>query len=310
MHAAVVTSFTAPPGYQEVPDPVASSRGQLVVDVVATALHPRVRSQADGSHYSSTGILPLVPGIDAVVRDDSGQLRYALLDDMVLGSMAERTVIETRRSVALPADTDAIAVAATMNPVMSSWVALRRRIDFRRGASVLVIGATGAAGRAAIQVARHLGAGEVIGAGRNARKLAALAELGVDRTLTLDRLAEAADVDVVIDYLWGQVSATAMVEVVSHRRDRSAPLSWIEIGSVAGPTASIPSAALRAARLTIVGSGTGSVPPSDYAAELPEIALAASRHDFAITPRVVPLADVEAAWNQTADGRQRVVFVP
>ena len=35
---------------------------------VATGLHPRVRSQADGSHYTGTGVLPLVPGIDGVGR--------------------------------------------------------------------------------------------------------------------------------------------------------------------------------------------------------------------------------------------------
>lgn len=309
MHAAVVTSFTAPPRYQEVPEPVAGD-GQQVVDVLAAALHPRVRSQADSSHYSSTGAMPLVPGIDAVVRDASGQLRYALLGDGTLGSMAERTVIETRRSVPLPAGTDPVAVAAMMNPVMSSWVALRRRIHFEKGSTVLVLGATGSAGRAALQVARRFGAGEVIGAGRDARKLAALGEFGADRTLTLDRLAEAADVDVVIDYLWGEVTATAMVEVVTHRRDRSAPLDWIEIGSMAGQDSSIPSAALRAARLTVVGSGTGSVPVADFAAELPEIALAASREGFAITPRTVPLAAVEQAWNEPGGDGERVVLVP
>jgi Zn-dependent alcohol dehydrogenase len=51
-----------------------------------------------------------------------------------------------------------------MNPAMSSWVALRRRIDFRRGQSVLVLGATGNAGRMAIQVAKRFGAGRVVAA--------------------------------------------------------------------------------------------------------------------------------------------------
>src|SRR5262245_46133587 len=123
MHAAVVTSFDAPPRYQEVADPVARGRDEVVVDVVAAGLHPRVRSQADGSHYSSTGELPLVPGIDAVVRDPKGRLRYAVLDETALGTMAERTVIELDRSVVLPAGVDPVQLAAAMNPVMSSWVA-------------------------------------------------------------------------------------------------------------------------------------------------------------------------------------------
>ena len=44
-------------------------------------------------------------------------------------------------------------LAAAMNPGMSSWVGLRRRLDFRPGCSVLVLGATGSAGRLAVQ--RH-----------------------------------------------------------------------------------------------------------------------------------------------------------
>jgi len=102
MHAAVVTSFDAPPRYQDHPEPVARGRDEMVVEVLAAALHPRVRSQADGSHYTSTEELPLVPGIDAVVRDPKGRIRYTVLDDTVLGTMAERTVIEADRSVVSP----------------------------------------------------------------------------------------------------------------------------------------------------------------------------------------------------------------
>jgi len=120
MHAAVVTAFDTPPRYQEFPDPVASQPGETVVDVVAAALHRRVRSQADGSHYTSTDRLPLVPGIDAVVRDTNGRLYYALLGDTNLGTMAERTVTESDRMVALPEGIDPIAIAAAMNPVMAS----------------------------------------------------------------------------------------------------------------------------------------------------------------------------------------------
>jgi NADPH:quinone reductase-like Zn-dependent oxidoreductase len=171
MHAAVVTDFAAPPRYLTVAEPGPAGPGEEVVEVVAAALHPRVRSQADGSHYTSTGRLPLIPGIDAVVRDDAGRLRYTVLDDTESGTMAERTVIETRRSVLLPDDVDPIAVAAVMNPAMSSWVALRRRIDFVPGQRVLVLGATGSAGRTAIEVARRFGAGAVIAAGRNPDRL-------------------------------------------------------------------------------------------------------------------------------------------
>lgn len=179
--------------------------------MLAVGLHPRVRSAADGSHYTSDGTLPLIPGIDAVGRTAQGELLYFVASDGALGTMAEQAVVDRRRAVTLPPGTDPVAVAAAMNPGMSSWVALRSRIDFRPGGSVLVMGATGNAGQLAVQIARHLGAARVIGAGRDPRRLDLLKSLGADDVISLDgdesdvadRLGGAAgDVDVVIDYLW------------------------------------------------------------------------------------------------------------
>lgn len=79
MHAAVVTAFDAPPSYQSFPVPVPTSPDEVLVDVVAAGLHPRVRSQANGSHYTSSGALPLVPGVDGVGRAPDGSLRYFVL---------------------------------------------------------------------------------------------------------------------------------------------------------------------------------------------------------------------------------------
>jgi NADPH:quinone reductase-like Zn-dependent oxidoreductase len=310
MHAAVVTSFDHPPRYSEYPQPVAHGADEVVVDVLAAGLHPRVRSQADGSHYTSTERLPLVPGVDAVVRDPKGRIRYVVMDDTTLGTMADRTVIDLNRCVVLPNGIDPVLLAAAMNPVMSSWVALRRRIDFRRKQRVLVLGATGNAGRMAIQVAKRFGAGHVIAAGRDEGLLAELPALGADQTCRFDQLAAAADVDVVIDYVWDEPSARAMVDMLTARRDRSAPITWIQIGSVAGPTAPIPSAALRSARLNIVGSGIGSVPGRDFIKELPKMASAIVKGAFDVRARALPLADVEQAWAEAAFTRDRIVLVP
>jgi NADPH:quinone reductase-like Zn-dependent oxidoreductase len=308
MRAAVVTSFDAPPHYLEHAEPVARNTGELVVDVVAAGLHPRVRSQADGSHYTSSRQLPLIPGVDAVVRDASGQLRYAVVDDDRFGTMAQRTVIELDHSVVLPQGIDPVHVAAAMNPLMSAWMALRYRIELRRGQRVLILGATGSSGRMAIQVAKRFGAGQVIAAGRDRSRLADLRHLGADEVMTLDELAKAADVDVVLDYVWGEPTARAMTAMLTARADRSAPLTWIEIGSVGGLEAAIPSAALRSARLQIVGSGIGSIPGRDYLKELPELAAAIHDSAFDIQARAVPLADVERAWG--APSTDRVVLVP
>jgi NADPH:quinone reductase-like Zn-dependent oxidoreductase len=173
---------------------------------------------------------------------------------------------------------------------------------------VLVLGATGNAGRMAIQVARHFGAGQVIGAGRDRARLAGLLALGADAAVPLEDCKTAADVDVVIDYLWGEPAVAAMTAILTSRADRGKPLTWIQIGAVAGATAAIPSAALRAARLDIVGSGPGSVSPREYLAELPALAEQITAGTFDVDASAVPLADVEQAW--TAATKQRVVLVP
>nr|BFD86741.1 zinc-binding alcohol dehydrogenase family protein [Streptomyces sp. Xyl84] len=308
MHAAIVTAFDAPPIYGEHPDPVARQENEVVVEVLAAGLHHLTRAKANGSHYSATGALPLVPGVDAVVRDPWGDLRYAVMDDTALGTFADRTVIDLRRSVVLPDGIDPVRIAAAMNPGMASWVALRRRIDFRRGGSVLVLGATGSAGRMAIQVAKRFGAARVIAAGRDTTRLKALKDLGADETITFDEIQVAADVDVVIDFVWGEPSARAMMPLLTARADRGAPLTWIQIGSVDGPLAPIPSAALRASRLQIIGSGIGSVPARDFIEELPELATAVAQGAIDVRARAVPLARISEAWTDKTD--ERLVFVP
>ena len=267
MKAAVVSSFGTVPRYQDFPAPVPAGDDDMVIDVIAAGLHPRVRSQADGSHYTSTGKLPLVPGIDGVGRGADGLVRYFVLPDTTRGAMAEQTVIDARRSIVLPPGSDPVAVAAAMNPAMSSWVALRQRVPFQAGQNVLVLGATGNAGQMAVQIAKLLGAGQVIAAGRDAGRLAGLPALGATGTVVLSgdpdavarRLGQAAaGVDVVIDYLWGEPTSAAMTAVVTGRADRGQPLTWIEIGS--SPDRPRPSPPPRSAPPACRSSAAGKAP--------------------------------------------------
>lgn len=316
MHAAVITTFDTAPEYQEVPTPTPGA-GQELITVLASAIHPRGRSQADGTHYTSTDELPLVPGIDGVGRTEQGELRYFVLPDTTLGAMAEQTLIDPRRSVVLPDGVDPVLVAAAMNPAMSSWIALRRRIDFRPGSRVLIMGATGNAGRMAVQIAKRLGASHVTAAGRNPAVLSQLPGLGADDVVDLGReeplvaadlAAAGKNVDVVLDYLWGGWAATALSAIVPARRDDSQPLTWIQVGSVTGLDSPIPSAALRACDLRIIGSGQGSVAPRDILAELPGLAAEVSTGAYDIVVRAVPLRDVTAAWAEST--RDRIVITP
>ncbi|MBV8786353.1 MAG: hypothetical protein JOZ00_06655 [Mycobacterium sp.] len=70
-----------------------------------------------------------------------------------------------------------------------------------------------------------------------------------------------------------------------------------------------PSAALRAMRLQIVGSGQGSVPTRGFLSEMPDLIREINSGTFDIDARAVPLTDVEAAWNDTS-ADQRIVIAP
>ncbi|MDN3356221.1 zinc-binding alcohol dehydrogenase family protein [Actinomadura sp. DC4] len=317
MHAAVVHSFDSPPRFDSFPTPSASGEHEILVDVLAAGLHPRVRSAADGSHYTSEGTLPLIPGVDAVGRTPEGELIYFVAPDDALGTMAEHAVVDRRRAITLPAGADPATVAAAMNPAMSSWVALRRRVSFRPGGSVLVLGATGNAGQLAVQIAGRLGAARVIGAGRDPQRLDLLKGLGADEVVALDgddafdRLGRAAgDVDVVIDYLWGTPTEQAMPALLTARTDRSKALTWIQIGSMAGREITLPSFLLRAGNLTVMGSGQGSVTTAGIVAELPSLAEEIASGALAVDPLPVPLNQVERAWNTPVAPGRRVVLTP
>ena len=319
MNAAVVTSFAEPPHYQRFAVPEPATGEEILVDVLAVGLHPRVRSGAAGAHYTSTGALPMIPGIDAVGQRPDGRRIYFLADDHHLGTMAEKAVVERRRAIELPDEVDVATVAATMNPAMSAWIALRRRVPIAPGQSVLVLGATGNAGTMAVQVAKRLGAGRVVGAGRNLERLTALTSLGADEVVQLTADPEpsaralgaaAADVDIVIDYLWGAPAEQAIPALLTARADRSRALDWIQIGAIAGPTIQLPSVALRSTNLRLQGTGQGAVAPQAYLAELPSLVAEIDAGTIGLTASAKPLADVERIWTATDPPGRRTVLIP
>ncbi len=315
MNAAVVRSFDRPPRYEQFELPRASGENDIVVKVLAAGLHPRVRAAASGVHYADTHVLPMIPGIDAVGRLADGQLVYCVVHDTPFGTMAEQVVVDRRRCVPLPAYADEVAVAAAMNPAMSSWNALRLRTRIQKGQSVLVLGATGNAGHMAVQIARLLGAGRVVGAGRNTDRLNSS---GADEVVTLRDgvsanqaiAAAASEVDIVLDYLWGEPAVSAMVALVTARSERSKPIDWIQIGSVAGATMALPSVALRSTNLRIMGSGQGSLSVREIVAELPALAEAITSGRITVDAIRAPLANVESIWTEPVRSGKRVVLVP
>jgi NADPH:quinone reductase-like Zn-dependent oxidoreductase len=319
MQAALVTSFDRPPQYTVVDDPVATAPDEILVDVRAAGLHPRVRSGASGSHYASSTALPLIPGVDGTgVLADGRRVYFAALDS-AHGTMADRTVIRSRAYIPLPDTADEVTVAAAVNPAMSSWVPLRRRAPLQPGQRVLVLGATGSAGQMAVQIAKRLGAGWVAAAGRDPERLAALPAFGADAVISLtgsdaevaaEMQKNVADIDMVIDYLWGAPAQRILPAMLAARSEPDQPLTWLHIGAMGGPESSVPSVALRSHNLTILGSGQGSVSTAEFVKEIAALIDEIAAGALTIDALPVPLSDVEATWNSPVSRTRRVVFQP
>src|SRR5580693_5729999 len=213
MRAAVVVEAGKAPIYDHFQEPVPTT-DHVRVSVSAAALSNVVKSRASGKHYSSSENLPFVVGIDGVGRLDDGRRVYFALPEAPFGSMSERTIVPFSQCVMLPDGLDDVTAAALANPGMSAWAALSERARLAAGETVLVNGATGTAGRLAVQIAKYMGAKKVIATGRNIEVLKSLARLGADVTIPLvedgDAMEEAFQeqfaegIDVVVDYLWGQ----------------------------------------------------------------------------------------------------------
>lgn len=316
MYAAVVNSFDHPPQYQYYETPV-PGKHQVLVDVLAAGLHQLVRSTAQGSHYSSPTQLPFIPGVDGVGRLADGKLVYFLTNG-ALGTFAEKTVIDPRGSIPVPETADPVKIAGGMNPAMASWLALNCRIHFQFGQKVLILGATGNSGKMAVQIAKHLGASDIICAGRDTRRLESLRELGATHIVSLagdmegaaQKLSEvASDVDVVLDYLWGAPAEHTISSLVTKRTDSTKALDWISIGAMAGGMATIPSSVLRSANFRLLGSGIGSIPVADVMKQLPSLVTLIAEQKLQVDVISVPLSQIEEAWNASSNGK-RLVIVP
>ena len=321
MKAAVVRTFGPPPTYGEFPEP-APVPGESLVTVVAAAASPLAVSRAAGAHYSVDTPLPFVPGVDGVGRTPDGRSVFFSFPRPPFGAMAERVPVRSELMVPLPDGLDDVTAAAAANPGMSCWLPLTGRARLVAGESVLVNGATGAAGRIAVQVAKFLGARKVIATGRDEQKLRSLRELGADATLSVleprDRFGEAvrreaheAGVGVVLDYLWGPTAETILDALGGPNAPRGpAPIRFVQVGSLAAPTITLDGAKLRSSGLDLLGTGLGSVSNVDLVAGMGEFLRALAHAHFRIATEVHPLSDVERAWGATRGDRRVVFTVP
>jgi NADPH:quinone reductase-like Zn-dependent oxidoreductase len=219
MKAAVVQAARTNPVYADFPDPIAQGEHEIIA-VHASALTHLAKARASGAHYSAGGKFPGVAGTDGVGRTADGRRLYFAQPLAPNGAMSERTLIHPKYTVSVPDEIDDVTAAAIANPGMSAWAALLERAHLVKGETVLVNGATGTAGRIAVQLARHLGAARVIATGRNLAELEEVKSLGADLTVPLGPELEAAmieqcarGIDVVVDYLWGDSARTLITAI-------------------------------------------------------------------------------------------------
>lgn len=304
MKAAVVTAAGQPPVFADFDQPGPLENHHLI-DVRTSALSVVARSKATGRHYSSTGAMPFVAGIDGTGRREDGQRVYFFGPRAPFGALAERTLVPAAQCVSLPDALDDVTAAAIAIPGLSSWAALAERAGFQAGETVLVNGATGTSGKLAVQIAKHLGARRVIATGRNGASLEALKALGADLTISLQQdeasLTRAFEplfaegVDVVLDYLWG-ASARTLLIAAAKATGVTQSVRFVQIGSISGAEIALPSAVLRAAPITLLGSGIGSVSLARLLDAVRSVFGAVAPAGLRIETLAVPLATLGEHW--------------
>src|SRR6185437_4588215 len=175
----------------EMPDP-APGRDGILVQVHATAVN-FVDTLVVGGTYQSLPPLPFIPGklpagvVTAVGADVKGHT----VGDRVMalietGGFAERAVVKPSFCIPLPASVS-FADAASMSSVFdTAWFALHERAQLKPGETVLIVGATGADGHAALQLAKAAGAKALAGI-TNPAKADLASEAGADAIVELAR---------------------------------------------------------------------------------------------------------------------------
>jgi len=313
MKAAIIGAAGAAPSYEDFAEPELAE-GEQLLHVVGAGIHPVVRGLASGRHYGSDNTYPLVPGVDGVAVGDDGVARYTGFIRAPWGTMAER--VASRLGVPLPTGADPVAVAGGMNPGMSSWLPLTARThEVDALGTVLIVGATGVAGRIAVQNAFALGAERVVGVGRDAERLAEVGALGgvpvalPDGPEAIARALDGSTPSTVLDYTWG-AAAEAAWQALSRRglHDDTADIAYVQIGSMGGMTAAMPAALLRSRRIVVRGAGAGSTPVAEIMAQMPGFMQRIAAGEVSVPVRAFGLAQVAEAW--AYQGGERAVVVP
>lgn len=321
MKAAVIHNFGEPPRYEDFADPVAGPN-ELIVHVKAVALENVDKAVAQGSHFATKQFLPSLPaivGFDGIGMLEDGRIIGFGGIRAPYGAMAEKTVIKAGYFVPIPDGVDPVTAAALPASALTGLFPLKWGAKLQLGETVLIHGATGVSGRLAVQIAKMLGAGRVVGTGRNDEALRQLPALGADAVIDLklpdEQLIEAfkkeggAGYDVILDFVWGHPTELLLKALIPDEIRMSKRVRLIQIGEMAGAEIALPASALRTTGLEIYGGAAG-ITPEAVAEGTAQVWEWIKAEKLQMEIERVPLSQVESAW-QRADFRgKRMVIVP
>ncbi|HEX6553794.1 MAG TPA: zinc-binding dehydrogenase [Ktedonobacteraceae bacterium] len=311
MDAAVLHEYGTPQ-FGTFDDPVARD-GTEIVQVSAAAISHFDLFFASGKHYLRPTQLPFVAGVDGVGRLADGRRVYFAAPISPYGSMAQRTLVASRRLIEVPDGVDDAVAAALGNAGLAAWLPLEWRAQLVPGETVLVLGATGIVGQLAVQAAKALGAGRVIAAGRNEAMLQRVHELGADATVNLEtsddllasyREAAQGEIHVIIDYVWGPATEAALQAASVGGR-------LVQVGTGALQEIRLSAPLLRGKFLTVLGYASHHASLDRIVAAYRQIAELAGQGRLIVPVERMPLRQVEQAWERQRSGtRQRLVLMP
>lgn len=261
MRAVQVTSFGTPPDLAvaelDAPRPGA---GEVVVDARAAGVNfPDLL--VTGGSYQTLPPLPFVPGkeLAGIVTEAGLGVTEPVVGSRVAvqvehGAFATRVAVPAANAVAVPEGVSDETAAAMGMGYLTAHFALVRRGGLREGDDVLVTGANGDVGSAAVQLAAHLG-GRVIAYARSADHAGELRRLGASEVVTgganglRDRVRE----------LTGGAGARVVVETVGGEVFRQALrcVSWegrlVVCGFAGGEVPQVPAGHVLVKNISVVG---------------------------------------------------------
>ena len=232
--------------WQALPTPEPSP-GQVRIRVHAASLNFPDLLTVHGK-YQVKPPLPFVPGSEfsGVVEAVGDGVRQLALGDRVAtigvtGGFASHACVDAAAVMPLPPDFDLDDAAAFAFTYGTSHHALIDRAALQVGETVLVLGAAGGVGSAAIQIAKAAGA-RVIAAASSAAKCAFCQTLGADVTINTQRenlrealkvATEGRGVDVVYDPVGGELAEPAFRSIAWRGR-------YLVVGFAAGAIPALP----------------------------------------------------------------------